>query len=167
MRRLAALLLALHPVVTEAQEGWWLTASRPDGAMLYHCGDLCRDEKLVCVHFSQPGPDRLKVQDLVDEMLVPWGQIDFSTASAVLEDRDLVGVSDISGGGRLEGPQIIAFDGSDWATARYGFETLAGEAVNIDLLLWPDGTKLQGLRCSYRAGTNAVPLIQDLAGSLR
>lgn len=167
MKRLAILLLPLlHPVAAQAQEGWWRIATAPDGATRYHCGEACPDEGLVCVHFSRPGPGGGETRDLADGAYLPWGQVDFFTAAAILKDRDL-DADDILGGERLEGPQILSFGDVDWVGARYGVETLADGAVSIELLLWLDGADLQGLRCSYRAGADVASLVEGLAVSLR
>lgn len=165
---LAALMAA--PMPAWAAPDGWVAAVGADGIMRYTCGDECAQTQVVCVHevIPEPGPGR--VEDLVDEAVVPWGQIDFSVAIRIGKDREgSAEAGKITDGKRVEGPGIVSFGGSEWASARYAMDSKGG-ALAAEFLLWRPDEGVATLLCSYKAGADdagAEVAIRQLAESLR
>ena len=167
MTRFAAVLLvALCSTAASAAEPAWQQTDNPDGTVRFACGQDCADTALICVRFSQPGDKALRVEDMVDEVAVAWGQIDFSTVSSAVADRELGAEADVTGGERSCGPEVLTFGGADWVGAGYDFAA-GDQAMAVKLLLWPKKSELLGLRCSYRANGDVTTMVEDLAVSLR
>ncbi|GLQ08734.1 hypothetical protein GCM10007913_06660 [Devosia yakushimensis] len=169
---LVALASALvgAPMSAGAASDIWHSAAGPDGIMRYSCDDACAQTQVICVHevIPEPGPGR--VEDLVDEALVPWGQIDFSVAARIAGDREnLAGAGKIVDGKRIEGPAVVSFGGSEWASARYAMESKGG-GLAAQFLLWRPAEGVATLLCSHKAGVDdagAEVAIRQLAESLR
>lgn len=165
---LAALMVA--PMSAWAAPDGWVAATGADGIMRYTCGDECAQTQVICVHevIPEPGPGR--IADLVDEARVPWGQIDFSVAVRIGKDREgLAGSGAITDGKRVEGPAVVSFGGSDWASARYAMDSKEG-ALAAEFLLWRPDEGVATLLCSYKTGaddTETAVAIRQLAESLR
>lgn len=163
-------VLLVAPAPARAVSDWWLVAATPDGAMRYSCGDACAQTQLICVHDIEPNREPVPIEEMADESIVPWGQMDFSFLTQISRDREgLAEAGKIADGKRLSGPAIVPFGGADWVSAHYQMRTktagLAGE-----FLLWPDPKGVAMLRCSYAAGLDddgSVVAIRQLAESLR
>jgi len=164
MKRLATVLLlaVLFGPPASAGDVIWDETPNADGSVQLTCGDTCAEGELVCVSFWQPGSKMLQVEDLIDEALIPWGQIDFTTAASVVTDRDELIADDVTGGERSEGPDVVAFGGQSWVRARYEFEA-DKKGYGIDLLMWLKKADIGGLRCSYRKGVDVDANIEALA----
>lgn len=148
----------------------WLATAGPDGIMRYSCGDACAQTQVICVHEVIPEQGPGLVEDLVDQALVPWAQIDFSVAARIAGDREgLAGAEKIVDGRRVEGPAIVSFGGSDWASAQYALDSKSG-GLAAEFLLWRPAEGVATLLCSYKAGLDDAGTevaIRQLAESLR
>lgn len=164
----AALLVA--PTPAQAVSDWWLVAAMPDGAMRYSCGNGCAQTQLICLHEITPNREPVPIEEMADEAIVPWGQMDFSLLARMSSDRaGLSGAEKIVDGKRSDGPAIVPFGGADWVLAHYQMQAKAG-TLAADLMLWPDAKGVAMLRCSYNAGLDdegSTLAIRQLAESLR
>lgn len=162
--------LTSAPVPALAASDWWLVAAMPDGAMRYSCGNACAQTQLICLHEIVPNREPVPIEEMADETIVPWGQMDFSLLARISSDREgLSGAGKIVDGKRVNGPAIVPFGGADWVLAHYQMQAKAG-ALAADLMLWPDPKGVAMLRCSYNAGPDdegSTVAIRQLAESLR
>lgn len=164
-RRAAILLVATFSAPALASEPAWQSTAQPDGTTRLECGADCADAGIICIGFSEHGSKALRVEEIADEALASWAQIDYSTLASAIADRDL-SQDVVTGGERSRGPEAVALGGRDWVSARYDFAA-NGQALSIELRLWLEKSELLGLRCSYRTGNTVDDMIDDLAMSLR
>lgn len=125
---------------------------------------------MICFNEIVPNREPVPIEEMADEAIVPWGQMDFSLLAGIASDREgLIGAGKIVDGKRLDGPAIVSFGGADWVLAHYQMRAKAGELA-AEFLLWPDAKGVAMLRCSYNAGADddgSVVAIRQLAESLR
>lgn len=169
-RVLLAAVLVGAPAPGWAASDLWQSAARPDGATQYFCGDSCAQTQVICVNEVIPDQNPVRIEDIADEAVVPWGQIDFSLMFRIAGDRDgATGAGKTADGKRLEGPAIISFGGTDWVAARYRVRIKAGE-LQAQALLWPVKEGVSILRCSYNGDIDDAGVtvaVRQLAESLR
>ena len=163
-----ALMSAPAPAL--AVSDFWQAKAEPDGSMRYACGETCAQTQLICLHEIVPNREPVPIEEMADEAIVPWGQMDFSLLARVSSDRaGLSGAEKIVDGKRSDGPAIVPFGGADWVLAHYQMQAKAG-TLAADLMLWPDAKGVAMLRCSYNAGLDdegSTLAIRQLAESLR
>ncbi len=164
----AGVLMSIPPA--QAVSELWQAEARPDGATQYSCGEACGQTQLICVHEIVPDQQPVRIEDIADEAVTPWEQIDYSLIFRMAGDRGgAAGAGKNINGKRLKGPVIVSFGGADWVSAEYQIGAKAGD-LEAQALLWPVKEGVSILRCGYNGAADndgAVVAVRQLAESLR